>query len=75
MEPNIRRRVEHYHPVLSTLPNYMDILPAQNPSGTFALAKAGVLLDGSAIDTVASWADGYRRDRRETGPWYNIDIP
>jgi hypothetical protein len=53
----------------------MDILPAQNPSGTFALAKAGVLLDGSAIDTVASWADGYRRDRRETGPWYNIDIP
>lgn len=40
-----------------------------------ALAKAGNLLDGSAIDGVASWADDYRRDQRETGPWHYIDIP
>jgi S1/P1 Nuclease len=40
-----------------------------------ALTKAGNLLDGSAIDGVASWADDYRRDHRETGPWHYIDIP
>jgi hypothetical protein len=38
-------------------------------------AKAGDLLDSSAIDAVASWADDYRRDDRETGPWHYIDIP
>jgi hypothetical protein len=35
-----------------------------------ALAKAGILLDGSSIDAVASWADEYRHDHRETGPWH-----
>ena len=40
-----------------------------------ALAKAGDPLDGSAIDAVASWADDYRKDHRETGPWHYIDIP
>ena len=40
-----------------------------------ALAKAGDLLDGSAIDAVASWADEYRKDHRETGSWHYIDIP
>jgi hypothetical protein len=40
-----------------------------------AQAKAGDLLDGSAIDAVASWADEYRHDHRETGPWHYIDIP
>jgi S1/P1 Nuclease len=40
-----------------------------------ALAKAGNLLDGSAIDGVASWADDYRHDHPETGPWHYIDIP
>lgn len=40
-----------------------------------AMAKAGYLLDGSAIDEVASWADDYRRDHRETGPWHYFDIP
>lgn len=39
-----------------------------------ALAKAGDLLDGSAIDAFASWADEYRQDHRETGPWHYIDI-
>jgi len=28
-----------------------------------ALAKAGNLLDGTAIDGIASWADDYRRDQ------------
>ena len=40
-----------------------------------AQAKAGDLLDGSGIDAVASWADDYRHDHRETGPWHYIDIP
>jgi hypothetical protein len=42
---------------------------------TAAQAKAGDLLGGSAIDAVASWADEYRRDHGETGPWHYIDIP
>lgn len=40
-----------------------------------ALTRAGDLLDVSTIDSVASWADDYRRDHRATGPWYYIDIP
>lgn len=28
-----------------------------------------------AIDGIASWADDYRRDHPETGPWHYIDIP
>jgi len=40
-----------------------------------ALTKAGDLLDGATIDSVASWADDYRRDHRETVPWHYIDIP
>ncbi len=39
------------------------------------LARAAGLLDGSAIDAVASWADEYRHDHRETAPWHYIDIP
>ena len=40
-----------------------------------ALARAGNLLDGAAIDSVGSWADDYRHDHPETGPWHYIDIP
>jgi S1/P1 nuclease len=40
-----------------------------------ALAKGDDLLDGVAIDSIASWADDYRRDHPETGPWHYIDIP
>lgn len=40
-----------------------------------ALSRTGDLLDGSAIDGIASWADEYRRDHPETGPWHYIDIP
>jgi hypothetical protein len=39
-----------------------------------ALAKAGNLLDRSAIEAVGSWADEYRKDHRGTGPWHYIDI-
>ena len=38
-------------------------------------AKAADLLGGSVIDAAANWADEYRRDHRETGPWHYIDIP
>jgi hypothetical protein len=40
-----------------------------------AKAKATALLDGSGIDAIASWADDYRRDHRETAPWHYIDCP
>jgi S1/P1 Nuclease len=40
-----------------------------------ALKSASDLLDGANIDSVASWADEYRRDHPETGPWHYIDIP
>ena len=39
-----------------------------------ALATARDLLGGT-IDAVGSWADDYRSDHRETGPWHYIDIP
>ena len=40
-----------------------------------AIASAGRLLGGARIDSVASWADDYRRYHRDTGPWHYIDIP
>jgi S1/P1 Nuclease len=40
-----------------------------------ARAKASDLLHGNTIDGIASWADDYRRDHPETGPWHYIDIP
>jgi hypothetical protein len=40
-----------------------------------ALAKASILLAGNTIDSIASWADDYRRDHPETGPWHYIDVP
>jgi hypothetical protein len=40
-----------------------------------AKARATDLLDGNTIEAVSSWADDYRLDHRETGPWHYIDIP
>jgi nuclease S1 len=40
-----------------------------------ALAEARDLLGGESLDQVASWADEYRHDHPETGPWHYIDIP
>jgi S1/P1 Nuclease len=40
-----------------------------------ALARAKAILGGASLEEVASWADEYRRDHRETGPWHYINIP
>ena len=40
-----------------------------------ALTKASDLLSGASIVSVASWADNYRRDHPESGPWHYINIP
>ena len=40
-----------------------------------ALARAQAILGGASLEDVASWADDYRRDHPETGPWHYIDIP
>jgi hypothetical protein len=40
-----------------------------------ALARAKAILGGASFEDVASWADDYRRDHPETGPWHYIDIP
>jgi hypothetical protein len=40
-----------------------------------ALKDSSDILDGASIVSVASWADDYRRDHPETGPWHYIDIP
>jgi hypothetical protein len=40
-----------------------------------ALAKAKAILGGASLEDVANWADDYRRDHPETGPWHYIDIP
>ena len=40
-----------------------------------ALERAKAILGGASLEEVASWADEYRHDHRETGPWHYIDIP
>ena len=50
-------------------------LVAEHYMTAAALAKARDLLGGSTIDAVGSWADDYRHDHPETGPWHYIDIP
>ena len=50
-------------------------LIAEHYMTSATIAKTDVLLGGAGIDSVASWADDYRRDHRETGPWHYIDIP
>jgi len=40
-----------------------------------ALERAKAILGGASLEEVASWADEYRRDHRETGPWHYINIP
>jgi S1/P1 Nuclease len=40
-----------------------------------ALTKTRDLLGGAGMASVASWADDYRHDHPETGPWHYIDIP
>jgi hypothetical protein len=40
-----------------------------------AKAQAAELLHGEPLASVASWADEYRNDHPETGPWHYVDIP
>jgi hypothetical protein len=40
-----------------------------------ARAQATALLNGGSLASVASWADDYRSDHPETGPWHYVDIP
>jgi len=40
-----------------------------------ALERAKAILGGASLEEVASWADEYRHDHRETAPWHFIDIP
>ena len=40
-----------------------------------ALERAKAILGGALLEEVASWADEYRHDHRETAPWHYIDIP
>jgi len=40
-----------------------------------ALERAKAILGGTSLAEVASWADDYRPDHRETGPWHYISIP
>ncbi len=40
-----------------------------------AVDRAKAMLGGESLEDVASWADDYRRDHPETGPWHYIDIP
>ena len=40
-----------------------------------ALAQARDLFNGTTLESVASWADEYRRAHRETAPWHYINIP
>ena len=50
-------------------------LVAEHYMTASALAKARAILGGSTIDAMGSWADDYRHDHPETGPWHYIDIP
>jgi hypothetical protein len=50
-------------------------LIAENYMTGPVLAKTRDLIGGASIDSIASWADEYRRDHLETGPWHYIDIP
>jgi hypothetical protein len=38
-------------------------------------AVAAILPTGATLESIASWADEVRPQRRETGPWHYIDIP
>jgi hypothetical protein len=40
-----------------------------------ALQRAKAILGGASLEEVANWADEFRHDHRETGPWHYIDIP
>jgi len=40
-----------------------------------ALERAKAILGGASLEEVASWADEYRHNHRESGPWHYVNIP
>lgn len=50
-------------------------LIAQRYMTRSALTTASWLLNGKSLEAVASWADTYRHNDPDTGPWHYIDIP
>jgi hypothetical protein len=50
-------------------------LVAEDHMTPVALADAKALLGGESIADIASWADDYRQDHRETAPWHYVNIP
>ena len=50
------------------------LIAEQNMTPT-ALQRAKAILGGASLEEVANWADEFRHDHRETGPWHYIDIP
>ena len=50
------------------------LIAEQNMTPT-ALQRAKAILGGASLAEVANWADEFRQDHRETGPWHYINIP
>src|SRR5436305_13921588 len=38
-------------------------------------AVRGLLAPGESLADISNWADEYRRDHRETGPWHYVNVP
>jgi hypothetical protein len=38
-------------------------------------AVRGLLAPGESLADISTWADDYRRDHRETGPWHYVNVP
>lgn len=47
--------------------------PRLNPKAKAAIAA--ILPEGQSLESIASWADDIRKERKETGSWHYIDIP
>jgi hypothetical protein len=45
-------------------------LIAEQHMNATALERAKAILGGSSLEKVASWADEYRHDHRQTAPWH-----
>jgi hypothetical protein len=50
-------------------------LMAEQNMTNAALERAKAILGGASLEEVASCADEYRRNHRETGLWHYINIP
>jgi hypothetical protein len=50
-------------------------LVAEHYLSPYAQAQVAELLHGQSMASIASWADDYRQEHPETGPWHYVDIP